>query len=50
MTSTSIVPTPFAYVESDLREGQTLTEWRREQYLARRTPRRRRLPRLRIGR
>lgn len=44
LTSAELQATSFAYVECDLPEGQTLTEWRRERAAARRAaqPRRNR--------
>ena len=44
LTSAELQATSFAYVECDVPEGQTLTQWRRERAAARRAaqpPRRR---------
>ena len=49
LTSADLAPTSVAYVDSDIRDGQTLVEWRRELDAARRAERpvrRRRSPRL----
>ncbi len=53
ITSADLTDTSFAYVESDLRDGQTLADWRREldaaraaERRARRAGRSFRLPRL----
>jgi hypothetical protein len=49
ITSADLAPTSVAYVDSDIRDGQTLVEWRRELDAALRAVRpvrRRRTPRL----
>jgi hypothetical protein len=50
MTPTSPSSTSFAYIDSDVPDGQTLVEWRRDRDAARRAQRRPRralrLPRL----
>ncbi len=45
MTTTAL-PTPFAYVDCDLGDDQTLVEWRREQDALHRHARRSRRPRV----
>jgi len=46
MTSTSPSSTSFAYIDSDVPDGQTLVEWRRDRDAARRAQRR---PRRALG-
>ena len=52
LTSDDLAATSVAYVESDIRDGQTLVEWRSERDAARRAARdaRRRGPGLRLPR
>jgi hypothetical protein len=46
MPSTTLTPTPFVYVTTDVPAGQSLLDWRRDRVAAARKPRR--FPRLRL--